>query len=166
MSHMSQASQQPTMIGSAPNDLVPEIAHATRAFEQLLNGVGWFVQDLHLDFTAERPIVSMSFYRADGLCLYARSDQLGRCCTETAIRERSFGLAPGLKGRHPRGHFVQERFMGRIRHEGARSMLRHVTSYLAANSPGHAVTASEYRRLLGPLLVRPVRLSHTEQPQH
>lgn len=119
---------------------------------------GWEVEYADIDLTGAQPIAEIKATRDDGRWLWARVDSIGRCTTETFHRERTLGMARNQKGRRPLVPLVDDVFLGRQRHEGPRSMLRHMTSYLTDNAL-RPVALADMRAAWAGLMVEPVRLN-------
>lgn len=121
---------------------------------------GWEVAYADIDLTGAHPTAEIKVVRDDGRWLWARVDSIGRCATETFQRERTLGMAQNQKGRRPLVPLVDDVFLGRQRHEGARSMLRYMTNYLTDNAL-HPVALADMRAAWAGLMAAPARLIPT-----
>ena len=72
-----------------------------KSLQRMLAAAGWEVDFVDLDLTGDAPKVDIKICRHDGLWLWARADQLGRCSMETFHRGRALGMAPNQTGRRP-----------------------------------------------------------------
>ncbi|MCW2240745.1 hypothetical protein [Azospirillum canadense] len=95
---------------------------------------GWEVEYIDLDLTGEQSKADIKVVRADGLWLLARVDHLGRASVERFKRDCFLGQTPNTEGRRPPSPQVNDQFLGRSHYEGARSMLRGLTAYIADNA--------------------------------
>lgn len=118
--------QYPVGVTDAPPALVK--------CQQTMAMAGWEIDFVDIDLTGQNPTVEVKVVRNDGRWLWARVDSIGRCTTETFQRERHLGMAPNQRGRRPLVPLVDDVFLGRSSHEGARSMLRSMTNYLVDNA--------------------------------
>ncbi|MGY0790913.1 hypothetical protein ACW7BJ_16225 [Azospirillum argentinense] len=120
------------------------IDQAQTRLAALMNRAGWEIEYIDLDLTGDLPKATIKVTRADGRWLLARVDRLGRASVERFQRERFLGKTPNVKGRAPLSPQVNDQFLGRSHYEGARSMLRGLTGYIADNSL-HPVALTEMR---------------------
>lgn len=118
---------------------------------------GWEISFIDLDLTQDRPTADIRIARADGRWLHARVDRLGRSTIETFQREKSLGMSANTKGRRPLSPQIDDVFMGRRSFEGARSMLRNLTAYLADNAM-QPVALSDMRAGWASVMAAPLRL--------
>lgn len=107
---------------------------AVSKLNRVMRDAGWEVEYIDIDLTAEKPKATIRVNRDDGRFLIAKVDALGRANFETFQRERSLGMNASTKGKRPLTPLVDDIFIGRQRFEGARSMLRGMTNYLADNA--------------------------------
>ena len=128
-----------------------------KSLQRMLAAAGWEVDFVDLDLTGDAPKVDIKICRHDGLWLWARADQLGRCSMETFHRGRALGMAPNQTGRRPSVPLVNDTFLGRQRFEGPRAMLRHMTAYLADNAL-YPVALADVRSGWAKLMAEPIRL--------
>ena len=121
---------------TAPLAAVPPAVVATLA------SLGWEIRAVEIDLAAGRAVLEV--HRADGRWLYLSADALGRATVERWQRRREWQRgAP----RAPCYEGSVDTLLGRERCSGARSALRTVAHYLAANpAPGRAELAPETTR--------------------
>lgn len=118
---------------------------------------GWEISYIDLDLTQAHPTAEIKVCRVDGRWLHARVDALGRSTIETFQREKWLGMSANTKGRRPLSPQVDDVFMGRRSFEGARSMLRNLTAYLADNAV-RPVALSDMRAGWASIMAAPLRL--------
>ena len=131
--------------------------HAVRAqaLRHCMHLAGWDIVHIDLDLTGTQPRVEIRLERDDGRFLLARVDSLGRAGFETWQRERSLGMSPNTSGRRPLSPQLHDVFLGRQRFNGARSMLRGLTAYVALNATG-PVKLADVRRAWGWVMEAPL----------
>ena len=122
--------------------------------QRLMASAGWEIEYVDLDLTKAQPTAEIKLMRADGRWLWAKVDPIGRCTIETFHRERTLGMAKNQNGRRPLVPLVDDVFLGRQRHEGARSMLRGMTNYLADNAL-HPVALADVRAAWASVMAAP-----------
>lgn len=129
-------------------DLAPAHDHV-RELAATLTRAGWEVRTLDLDLVSGRAVVEL--HRADGRWLYLAADALGRASVERWHREAIVTRYRG--GPECDGH--RDQFLGRTRFDGARSALRHLSTYVADNpTPGRdRLDVGDVRGALAPLMV-------------
>jgi hypothetical protein len=123
----------------------------------VMRAAGWEVEFIDLDLTGDQPKANIKVVRADGRWLLARVDHLGRASIERFHRERFLDRAPNTKGRVPLSPQVNDQFLGRSHFEGARSMLRHLTAYIADNAT-HPVHLADLRAGWAAIMSAPLRI--------
>lgn len=110
--------------------------------QRVMASAGWTIDFIDLDMTGIAPKVDIRMHRADGRWLWARVDSMGRCSIETFQRERHLSRpANAGKGRWPLTNQTDDVFLGRIKPEGPRAMLRCVTNYVVDNAHGNVPLA-------------------------
>lgn len=135
-------------------ELAPARDHL-RELAAILARAGWEVRTLDLDLVAGRAVLEI--HRTDGRWLYLSADSIGRASVERwhreATVERCFGDGPQRDGH-------RDQFLGRMRFEGPRAALRHLSRYVADNpAPGWAeIEVGDVRGVLAPLMAVPVRV--------
>lgn len=144
------------LIAQGPVDRVV-MPHALHKCQQAMALAGWEIEYVDMDLTGPRPTAEIKVQRNDGLWLWARVDALGRCTTETYQRERALGMAQNQRGRRPLVPLIDDVFLGRRRHEGPRSMLRNMTTYLADNAL-RQIELADMRAAWAGVMRAPVRL--------
>lgn len=107
---------------------------ASAPLQQVMRAAGWEIEYVDLDLTQEKPKLEIRINRDDGRWLLARVDRFGRATMERFQRERTLGMPKNTAGRRPLSPQVDDVFLGRSRYEGARMLLRHLTSYVADNA--------------------------------
>ena len=121
---------------TAPLVAIPPAVTATLA------SLGWEIRAVEIDLATGRAVLEV--HRADGRWLYLSADALGRATVERWQRRREWQRVA------PRAASVEapvDTLLGRERCAGARSALRSVAHYLAANpAPGRAELAPEATR--------------------
>lgn len=95
---------------------------------------GWEVDYVEIDLSKTCPVATIKCHRADGRWLWARVDSRGRCTMETFHRETRVGKPREGKGRWPQSPQIDDVFLGRVRPQGARALLRQMTNYIAENA--------------------------------
>lgn len=133
---------------------VTAVSPALVKCQQTMALAGWEIDFVDIDLTGQNPTVEVKVVRNDGRWLWARVDSIGRCTTETFQRERHLGMAPNQRGRRPLVPLVDDVFLGRSSHEGARSMLRYMTNYLTDNAL-HPVALADMRAAWAGLMAEP-----------
>ena len=126
----------------------PSVGDATRALACGLQRIGWEIREVDIDTVAGRAVVRL--HRFDGRWLHLAADDIGRASLERWQRDAIVYRYRG--GPQCDGH--EDRFLGRSRHEGLRSGLRSLCTYIADNpAPGFpSLTSADVRRLVAPLL--------------
>lgn len=107
---------------------------ALSACQLAMSKAGWEVDYVDLDLTGSAPKAEIKVRRHDGRWLWARVDQIGRCTLETFQRETTLGESACYGKQAPRCYRHEDHFLGRWKTEGARSMLRLMTNYIADNA--------------------------------
>lgn len=115
------------------------------ALQRFMAAAGWEITYLDIDLTRAIPTARIVVMRADGRWLLGTVDTLGRANLATFHRERRLEMDARTRGRRPLTPTVQDHFLGRRSFQGARAMLRGLTSYVADNS-AVPVSLSEVRR--------------------
>jgi hypothetical protein len=143
---------------SSPNQAAVRLASVMRA-------AGWEIEYVDLDLTGDQSRAEIKVMRSDGRWLFARVDQIGRASITRYHRDIALGRTPGTRGRIPLSPQVNDQYLGRDRFEGARSMLRGLTSYIADNAI-NPVALSDLRAgwagiMSAPLLIENQPQSHT-----
>lgn len=116
------------------------------ALARTLERAGWQILAVDIDMTRETARIELR--RGDTFVTFdARNGKASTTRERQEIRTHK----AGRRGDIYRAERVHMHFIGRERHEGARSGLRWLTNYLADNSEG-ALTAGEARRMLAPLM--------------
>jgi hypothetical protein len=140
------------------NSQISSAAGNVGRLQECMALAGWTIDFIDIDLTGVDHKVDIKLSRDDGLWLLARVDPLGRATVEFFQREKSLGMSPNTKGRRPLSPQVDDVFLRRQRFEGARSMLRHVTAYIADNSVGQACLG-EVRSAWAAVMSAPLRLA-------
>ena len=145
-----------SVIHKASSSLAQTIAQLT--LQRVLALAGWTIDFIDLDMTTPTAKVDIRMHRADGRWLWARVDSAGRCSIEMFQRERHLSRPVGAgKGRFPLTHQIDDVFLGRIKPEGPRAMLRCVTSYVVDNAHGDA-TLADMRAAWAAVMTTPTKL--------
>lgn len=139
-------------LGAAASTGAP-LTHLAR----LLEHGGWEIRDLDIDLTGEHARLQVTVARHDGLWVWARVDQHGRCTMERFRRTLTLGMTPRTSGRRPLSPQVEDEFMGRQSFPGPRMMLRSLVAYLADNAL-QQLAVSDLRDAWRGVLQAPVRL--------
>lgn len=126
---------------------------------RVMAAAGWEISYVDLDLTGAQPKVEIRIKRHDGRWLRACVDSIGRCTTETFQRERCLGMSRNTKGRQPLSPQIDDVFLGRRSHLGARHMLRDLTNYVTDNAL-HPVALADMRAAWAGVMTAPLRLSH------
>jgi len=134
----------------------PAQSDAMAALGSTMRRAGWEIEYIDLDLTGEKPSAGIRVKRNDGRFLIAKVDAQGRASFETFQRERSLRMDESTKGRRPLSPMVDDTFLGRQRFEGARSMLRGMTTYLADNAL-NPIALSDMRSAWAGVMAGPVK---------
>ncbi len=148
--------------GRSVNDaaLVSGSNAAIATLNRVMRSAGWEVEYIDMDLTAEKPKVDIRVNRDDGRFLIGKVDSIGRASFETFQRERSLRMDGSTKGRRPLSPMIDDTFLGRQKFEGARSMLRGMTNYLADNATG-TIALSDLRSAWAGIMSAPVKQDAT-----
>ena len=106
----------------------------TVVLSHLLSRAGWNIDYAEIDLTKERPALTVRCHRADGLWIWARADEFGRCTMDRFRRKSWLGRPANVRGRQPQSPQIEDMFLGRVRATGPRSLLRQMCDYLATNA--------------------------------
>jgi hypothetical protein len=107
---------------------------AVGKLNRVMADAGWEINHVDIDLTGDRPKAEIKLTRADGRWVFAKVDSQGRASFETFQREKSLGMSSNTKGRRPLSPQVDDLFLGRTKFEGARGMMRGLTTYLSDNA--------------------------------
>ena len=139
------------------------ISQQTSAVSRLasvMRAAGWEIEFLDLDLTGNQARADIKLVRNDGRWLLARVDSLGRASITRYHRTTYLGKNPNTKGRVPLSPQIDDEYLGRQRFEGARSMLRSLTSYIADNAV-HPVSLTDVRAGWSAIMDAPLRIENT-----
>lgn len=120
---------------------------AGAALVRTLERAGWQLLAVDIDMTRETARIELR--RGE---LFVTFDARNGKASTTRERQEIRTYKAGRKGDIYRAERVHMHFIGRARHEGARSGLRWLTNYIADNS-ATPLTAGEVRLMLAPLMV-------------
>jgi hypothetical protein len=132
---------------------------AVSRLASVMRSAGWEIEFLDLDLTGDQARADIKVVRDDGRWLLARVDSLGRASITRYHRTRYLGKTPNTKGRVPLSPQIDDEYLGRQRFEGARAMLRSLTSYIADNAV-HPVSLSDVRAGWGTIMDAPLRIEN------
>ena len=138
------------------------VSNSTRSVIRLasvMRAAGWEVEFADLDLTGDQVRADIKVVRNDGRWLLARVDHLGRASITRYHRTNFLGRTPSSKGRIPLSPQIDDQYLGRSRFEGARSMLRSLTAYIADNAI-HPVALSDLRAEWGTVMSAPLRIDN------
>lgn len=146
---------QPSLSPSPSSKALP--IQSLQALQALMALAGWEIDYLDIDLTQQSPVVEVKCHRMDGRWIYAKRDSLGRCSMETFQRNSWIGHPANSKGKWPQSPQVDDIFLGRYRPEGARALMRYLTSYITDNSTA-PVSLADMRRGWAALMAEPSKL--------
>ena len=137
-------------------------SHAARALVMRMEGAGWVLSSVDLDLTGAAPKVEIRAIRFDGLWIRAHVDQLGRATPERFQRDCSLGMPKNRQAgaRLPMSPQLEDRFLGRQRYEGARTLMRYLCAYLTDNAL-HPIALPDMRAAWAALMQAPARIEST-----
>ena len=138
------------------------ISISTTAVDRLasvMRAAGWEVEFADLDLSGDQARADIKVVRDDGRWLLARVDHLGRASITRYHRASFLGRTPSNKGRIPLSPQIDDQFLGRSNFEGARSMLRSLTAYIADNATG-PVALADLRARWGAVMGAPLRIEN------
>lgn len=147
--------------GKAMTDLAP-VSVSTAAvdrFSSVMRAAGWEVEFADLDLTGDRARADIKVVRNDGRWVLARVDHLGRASITRYHRTSFLGRTSSSKGRIPLSPQMDDQFLGRSNFEGARSMLRWLTSYIADNAT-NPIALADLRAEWGAVMSAPLRIEN------
>lgn len=136
-----------------PGDPVTHLA-------RVMQSAGWEIEYADLDLIGDNQRVEIRIMRTDGRWLLARVDHAGRASITRYHRSVSLGKRPG---RVPLSPQIDDQFLGRSKHEGARSMLRSLTTYIAENSI-RQVAIADIRAGWAAVMSEPVLTGSSPEP--
>lgn len=117
---------------------------------RVMRRAGWEIEFVDLDLAGDTPKAEIKVQRNDGRWLFAKVDAQGRASFETFQRDRKLGIDP----KNPQARLspqIDDAFLGRMKFEGARSMLRGMTQYLVDNAT-NPVQLADMRAAWAPML--------------
>jgi hypothetical protein len=135
------------------------------ALSRYLLRVGWEVDFVDVDLTKERPVLTEKFHRADGLWIWARADELGRCTMERFFCTSWLGRVRNEKGRWPLAPQLDDTFLGRSRATEPRALLRQVSDYIADNALS-PIRVEEMRDVWRRAMHAPLKINWEERDVH
>ena len=138
--------------GSSSSSALARLASVMRV-------AGWEVEFADIDLTGDQVRADIKVVRNDGRWLLARVDHLGRASITRYHRTNFLGRTPNSKGCVPLSPQIDDQYLGRSRHEGARSMLRSLTAYIADNAI-HPVALTDLRAGWGAVMSAPLRIEN------
>lgn len=141
--------------------LLPITQHASAVsrLASVMRSAGWEVEYADLDLSGDQVRADIKVVRDDGRWLLARVDHLGRASITRYHRTSFLGRTPSSKGRIPLSPQMDDQFLGRSNFEGARSMLRSLTAYIADNAT-NPVALADLRAGWGAVMGAPLRIEN------
>lgn len=140
-----------------PSSNAVETAHV--GLQKTMARAGWHIDYVDLDLTKDRPVVTIKCHRSDGRWLRAAVDALGRCTLETFQRQSWLGHPENTKGRWPMSPQSDDLFLGRVKPEGPRTMLRAMTAYIVDNA-SQPVAIADMRAAWASVMHEPTKIEY------